>query len=317
MPKRPKLPLPNGYTRKFETEDILVKKLMARGLEVPDEDVLRGILRVVGYYRFTGYLYPFRKPGSDDYEQGTSLDKVWRLYSFDRRLRLTVADALARIEVAVRARIMECHSLAFSGNPFAYCNPVAMSSFRQSQFDEFEECVDKAIIQARNANDPAVAHHMAKFGTTKVPVWILMENLSFGDVVRYYRGCPRAVQMQIANGFGVWPSLFNNWLDVLRRVRNTCAHHGGLWNRKINYPVSYNFSKAPHLADLYACVVLQNSLPHTTLFTVMSMCCWLLQRIRPESKWKERVKALLDDYPDVSLSAMGFPANWLSFSLWK
>ena len=55
----------------------------------------------------------------------------------------------------------------------------------------------------------------------------------------------------------------------------------------------------------------------TTLFTVMSMCCWLLQRIRPESKWRERVKALLDDYPDVSLSSMGFPANWLSFSLWK
>ena len=146
MPKRPKLPLPNGYTRKFETEDILVKKLMARGLEVPDEDVLRGILRIVGYYRLTGYLYPFRKPGSDDYEQGTSLDKVWRLYSFDRRLRLTMADALARIEVAVRARIMECHSLAFSGNPFAYCNPVAMSSFRQSQFDEFEECATHAPI---------------------------------------------------------------------------------------------------------------------------------------------------------------------------
>ena len=60
------MPLPNGYTRKFETEGVLVKKLMARGLDVPDEDLLRGILRIVGYYRFTGYLYPFRKPGSDD-----------------------------------------------------------------------------------------------------------------------------------------------------------------------------------------------------------------------------------------------------------
>ena len=188
MPSKPKLPLPNGYTRKFETEDVLVRKLVSRGLDAPNEGVLRNVLRIVGYYRLTGYLYPFRKPGSDDYEQGTSLDKVWRLYSFDRRLRLIVTDALARIEVAVRARVMECHSLAFGGSPFAYCDPVAMPSLKQTQFDEFEGFVDKAILQARNSNDPAVAHHMAKFGMSKVPVWILMETLSFGDVVRYYRG---------------------------------------------------------------------------------------------------------------------------------
>ena len=225
MPKKQKLPLPQGYTRKFETEDFLVQRLVARGLKVTSEDELRKILRAIGYYRLTGYLYPFRKVASDDYEQGTTLDKVWRLYSFDRRLRLLVTDALARIEVAVRARVMECHSLAFGGNPFAYCDPLAMPSLKQTQFDEFEEFVDRAILQAKNANDPAVAHHVAKFGNTKTPVWMLMENLSFGDVVRYYRGCPKQVQMQIANGFGVWPGLFNNWLDILRRVRNTCAHN--------------------------------------------------------------------------------------------
>ena len=134
---------------------------------------------------------------------------------------MIVTDALARIEVAVRARVMECHSLAFGGSPFAYCDPAAMPSLKQTQFDEFKGFADKEILQARNSNDPAVAHHMAKFGMSKVPVWILMETLSFGDVVRYYRGCPRLVQMQIANGFGVWPSLFNNWLDILRFVE--CA----------------------------------------------------------------------------------------------
>ena len=317
MPKKQKLPLPQGYTRKFETEDFLVQRLVARGLKITSEDELRKILRVIGYYRLTGYLYPFRKAASDDYAQGTTLDKVWRLYSFDRRLRLLVTDALARIEVAVRARVMECHSLAFGGNPFAYCDPLAMPSLKQTQFDEFEEFVDRAILQAKNANDPAVAHHVAKFGNTKTPVWMLMENLSFGDVVRYYRGCPKQVQMQIANGFGVWPGLFNNWLDILRRVRNTCAHHGRLWNRKINYPISYNFSKAAALADLYACVSIQMSLRHTTLFSVMSLCAWLLRQVRPESQWRERVKTLLDDYSDVSLSAMGFPDDWREYALWK
>lgn len=123
--------------------------------------------------------------------------------------------------------------------------------------------------------------------------------------------------MQIANGFGVWPGLFNNWLDILRRVRNTYAHHGRLWNRKINYPISYNFSKAAALADLYACVSIQMSLRHTTLFSAMSLCAWLLRQVRPESQWRERVKTLLDDYSDVSLSAMGFPHDWREYALWK
>ena len=113
----------------------------------------------------------------DDYKSGTTLETVWRLYSFDRRLRLITADALARIEVAVRAKVMECHALAFNGNPFVYCDHSALPGLRASQFDEFEAMIDKAIRQARNASDPAVAHHAAKYGMTKIPVWMLMENL--------------------------------------------------------------------------------------------------------------------------------------------
>ena len=309
--------MPKGYMRKFETEDFLVRRLIARGLVVPDENELRKILRVVGYYRLTGYLYPFRKPNSDDYEPGTTLDKVWRLYTFDRRLRLLVSDVLARIEVAVRARIMECHSLAFGGDPFAYCKLSAMPGIKADDFANYEDAIVKSIVQARNANAPAVIHHIEQYGLTKVPVWMLMENLSYGDVVRYYNGLPQTVQRDVANGFGVWPGIFRGWLDVMRRIRNLCAHHGRLWNRKINYRLSYNFSKSVALADLYACASIQAGLRHTTLFTAMSLCAWLLRQVRPESQWKERVKALLDDYPDVSLSEMGFPANWRTYALWK
>ena len=136
MASKINLPIPQGYARKFETEDFLVRRLVARGLVVPDEIELRNILRVVGYYRLTGYLYPFRKLNSDDYEPGTTLDKVWRLYNFDRRLRLVVSDALARIEVAVRTRIMERHSLAFGGDPFVYCKSAALAGDPGCRFCE-------------------------------------------------------------------------------------------------------------------------------------------------------------------------------------
>lgn len=308
---------PAGYTRRFESEDVLVQKLLARGLEVDNEESLRKVLRIVGYYRFTGYLFPFRQSGSDDYAQGTTFDKIWRLYTFDRRLRLLTIDAIARIEVAVRTKIMDCHCAKFNGDPFAYCNPNYLPGLKGNIFDKFEKSIDKAVLQAKESNNPSIIHHFSCYGISKPPVWMLVENLSFGDILWYYRGVPPDVQQQIANAFSAWPRLFSGWLDLLRRVRNICAHHGRLWNRKINYMMTYSFSKSVNLSDLYACLSTQSKYRHTTIFTVMSLCNFILSKIRPESQWKERVKSLLREYPDISVADMGFPSDWENIQLWK
>ena len=81
--------------------------------------------------------------------------------------------------------------------------------------------------------------------------------------------------------------------------------------------ISYSFGNSQSLADLYACVSIQSALRYTTLFTALSLCAWMLKSIRPESKWKERVKKLLDDYSDISLADMGFPSNWRQLRLWQ
>ena len=52
-------------------------------------------------------------------------------------------------------------------------------------------------------------------------------------------------------------------------------------------------------------------------FTVLSLCAWMLRSIRPQSRWTSRVKDLFADYPEVPLSAMGFPVDWQKFALWK
>ena len=105
------------FDRKVEREDVLVEKLLSRGLVVSDELQLRKIIRLVGYYRLTGYLYPFRQEGVEGYVKGTALEQIWRLYTFDRRLRGCVMDALSRIEVAVRVSVMENHAAMFDGLP--------------------------------------------------------------------------------------------------------------------------------------------------------------------------------------------------------
>lgn len=53
------------------------------------------------------------------------------------------------------------------------------------------------------------------------------------------------------------------------------------------------------------------------LFAVMTIfrCC--LTRIVPQRAWAGRWMALLSEFPDIPLNAMGFPDAWEQSRVWK
>ena len=53
----------NQYTKKPMSNADLADRLIDRKL-VADKGQLLHALETVGYFRLTGYLYPFRKPGA-------------------------------------------------------------------------------------------------------------------------------------------------------------------------------------------------------------------------------------------------------------
>ena len=305
------------YGKTSSNEDALVALLSNRGLKWEDEAAIRSVLRTIGYYRLTGYLHPFRKEGSETYRENANLDLVWRLYSFDRRMRLVIADALARIEISLRARIVDVHTAAHDGDPFVYAKPEALPKFSPSRFEKFLKGITDAVNRAEGEDEPAVVHFRRTYNDEHLPIWTAMEYLSFGDVTTYYEGLLPELKEKISNTYGISPGPFVGWLRTLRRLRNICAHHGRIWNRKLNTRISYTFDKVEGLKDLWDCVVPNRETPYTTVYTALSLCAWLIRVIRPESKWTSRVKELLADYPEVPLVAMGFPADWQKFALWK
>lgn len=113
-----------------------VEQLASRGVNVGDRDNAAALLKAVGYYRLTGYLYPFRESEQyvdDDgrsrtrvlsvYRKGARLDHAESVIDFDRRLRMLVMDGVERIEVAVRMQIgyVLGRSSAFAHEDAACC----------------------------------------------------------------------------------------------------------------------------------------------------------------------------------------------------
>ena len=108
------------YTKPWLSYEQQADRLIARGL-LCDRQVLIRRLTDVGYYRLSGYLYIFKSDltGSDEtFVSGTSLAKVWELYTFDRQLRLVTLDTIERVEVYMRTQL--AYLLAEASGPFGY-----------------------------------------------------------------------------------------------------------------------------------------------------------------------------------------------------
>ncbi len=82
------------YEKQYSTPAQLLEILKDRGLDCSDVADAEPLLRSVGYYRLTGYLYPFlRTPKTaHQFKSGSSLGKAFKLYEFDREFRLLVFD---------------------------------------------------------------------------------------------------------------------------------------------------------------------------------------------------------------------------------
>ena len=302
------------YEKQPKSNEELVALLQSRGLAADSAKLLR-ILETVGYYRFTGYLYPFKSPNSNTFRPNTTLETAWNIYMFDRHLRLTAMDALARIEIAVRAITTRCHT-DFINDPFAYVNPANMPKLSQVKHGGLLARIADSTHKA--SNDPKIRHLATEYGIMDYPpIWAMMEIVPLGTVTFYFHGLPDGVQKAIADMFHVRPNVFGQWLMALKNVRNICAHHSRLWNFHIVAPFTKRIGRDPHLAPFVECLERQPSFNYTTTFTALSLCAYCMGIIRPESKWKDRCRALLKTATPFVLRGMGVPADWETLALWQ
>lgn len=311
----------------FATIDEQIDVLEARGL-VLDRAVAAQWSRSVGYYRLSGYWYPYRQPGvaaavrRDEFIEGTDFDDVVRLYEFDRKVRTLIHDGIERVEVALRSHV-SC--LLGAQGPLAYRNAAV---FRPT-FDHAGWLVTARtrVDRARRHSEP-IRHHEAKY-RGELPIWVLTEVLDFADVSRLYDGLFARDQWEIAERLGVTindSALSVNqrskarkahplarWLEQLTIVRNTCAHHSRVWNRSFA-PVSTAGLRT--IDDL-------RSLPEgqsERLYGAVSVLGYLLQETSPGTTWTTKVRLLIEkSFEGISsrdAAEMGFAEGWKAEPLW-
>ncbi len=279
--------------------------LLSRDLLISDRQRVLHYLRFIGYYRLSGYALFFQEPNSRNFKDNTSFDNVLDLYIFDRELRLLVMDAVERIEVAVRACISNYLSLQY-GSHWFLDKDLFIPSYKH---EDFVKKIELETGHNRNSKNREIfiAHYFSSYNDPKLPPsWMVAEVMPLGTWSKIYKNLKhRDDQKKIAQVFSLHYSVMASWLHSLTYLRNLCAHHSRLWNRR--------FSIKPKIMKKHQNLLL----PNNTFYAQSVMLYVFMHIIADGSKWQTRLAELLDRHNHVPTQVMGFPENWHKNPFWR
>lgn len=281
--------------------------LQERGLIITDPKEAENFLRYVGYYHFSAYALSFQKADKTDnhhyFHTETNFSYIQELYTFDRKLRLLVIDALERIEVALKAAIINHMSLSY--DPHWYMDKTYFDpSFKH---ENMITTIQKNIQYGdpiKNVRDICIRHYYETYDRPAMPpVWMVFEALSFSTISKIYQYLLHADKKEIAQNFRLPPVVLGSWLHSVSYTRNLCAHHQRLWNRV--------FTITPLLPKDKGLAYVANEIKFNKKFYAQAhILRYFMRVISPESQWSHSLIQLVETYPNISLKKMGFPDDW-------
>lgn len=236
-----------GFTKPALNYKEQVDLLLARGLIAEPEDLLQTLTQV-NYYRLSGYLYPFKQIGQENFVPDITLYSIRDRYNLDKKLRLLLLDAVEVIEISIlRSRLVEHFACKYGA--FGYLDS---SNFKDKQHSPASFHLDlvKNTETLLKSNVDYIERFREHYPDAKhLPLWMLVEKLTFGDISRILGNMHMVDRAELAKQFDLPHGLFISWIHAIAYVRNLCAHHERLWNRTLS--ITPKFPDFKHLKEFH------------------------------------------------------------------
>lgn len=294
------------YTKQYSNPSQLVQLLKSRGLFIGDDSKAESMIRSVGYYRLSAYLYPFLQipKQTHTFKTGTSFETVSTIYEFDRQLRFLIFDQIERIEIAVRSALVNITSNELS-NPFWMTDTQCFAN--ADKFLRTKQLIDKELTTSR---EDFIEHFRAVYSNPYPLVWMIAEIMPLGVLTRVYENmASNQIRKKIARYFGLNIPVFSSWLTIITLTRNSCCHHARMWNR--------NLSLRALTMQRWSSPWVSSAVKQGRIFFTLCILKHFVNIVRPDNTFKSDLSNLLSSYPMVDPRAMGFPKGWENEPLWK
>lgn len=305
--------------------DGILDMLRGQGLEIEDDAKARRVLSNVSYTRLKSYLVPLMEDRrSHRFRPGASFDYAYALYGFDRRLRELIFHEMEKIEISIRTQMAYACNAEEMG--YWFLNPAHFKSQKG-----FERIVKHLKMELERSDNEAIRNFYDKYSNEFPPSWLTLEAASMGTLVTMYECLgDEKIKQRIASHYGMSPLLFLSWIRHLLALRNDCAHHNRVWNKapgvKAMLP-EYGDGRGVALgsgAGVASDGGFTVSRPFPRLsesdrhHLYLSFCIikYFVDTIKPENSFSARLRILINNFPMINASLMGFPRDWSEQSYW-
>lgn len=333
-----------AYTKKPLSIRNQIVKLKSRGLIVDDEKLAANYLGNISYYRLRAYTYPFQNNTDEDSDHAfirndIHFKDIIDLYCFDRRLRSLVFNAIEKIEVSVRTKMVQIYGDS-TGDSHWYQDDSLFkddSYFIENENGEREEVFkyDDLIFDIENevdrSNEDFIKHYKSKYNNPELPpAWMTLEVVSMGTLSRIYELLKKSIEVdedkksktkedsdkfKIAKSYGLNSiDVFENWLHGISNLRNCCAHHSRIWNRRFIVSLKIPTNTDSFFLDRETA----GKIHKNKLFAYLCAIKYILDIISPGNDFKTNLFTLISNGGKLlSLKDMGFPENWKYLGVWR
>lgn len=287
--------------------DQQVDRLIQRGMAVPDREQAKHFLQHLNYYRISGYWLPFESDHTThQFQPGTHFEQIIDLYVFDRELRLLMMDAIERVEVSVRTQW--AYHLSHSYGSHAHLDS---SLFKDQR--EYLKTLGNLTGEIGRSRETFIQHLIDTYDEATPPIWAIVEVISFGQLSKFYANLTlRQDRKRIADTYDLDEKVLSSFLHQINTVRNTCAHHSRLWNRRFTMQITIPGNRPQGLQHNFN----RSAAAAKKIYNPLVMLAYLMDQICPDHHFKTKLIGLLALH-HINEAAMGFPPGWRQLPLWR
>ena len=293
------------YPKQILTIEQQVQSYVDAGMEIASREDVEKALKAVGFYRLRGYSFQLYDNSTKKYVPGTKFEDILGIYTFDQELSELVFSMISKIEVALRARLVD--ALLIHGEPLVLQDS---SIFKEKKL--YWRNMAAVASEIARSNDVFIKHNYDNY-EGEVPVWAAVEVLSFGTLSKIIKnlktGNGSSYSFLAANyrykspkGNSVIPAqkMLASWVQAVSVLRNMCAHNSRVYNRTIH--------TTPEILDSDK---IAPPSAHNGLYQILLAMKYLRSS---DEEWVVFVDAfdkLIQNNSDVvSLKAMNLPTDW-------
>ena len=226
--------------KRFKTYEEQIEILNSKGLITDNESL--NILKRNNYYFLINrykdlFIVPNIKPNI--FKKGTHFNEIVSVYNFERDLRMILLKYIITIENTLKSVISHEFAKKY-GHSYLDINSYDTKNNDKTRLRDIKGLFNtiKRTIKKGIKENEYIKYYNSNY--SEIPFWVVINDLSFGNIVGLYNVMYEELKNNISNEFMMNSDEFYKSLRVLHFFRNLAAHNQRTFDSKANEKIEIN-----------------------------------------------------------------------------